>query len=167
MKTSVVTEVVEHDQCIGCGLCVALCPQGILEMRSNQFGEYFPKEMTECNKECGICLKVCPFADNEENEDTIGKELDRNVPGIRYRSEAGYYFATYVGYADKHRLKSASGGVATWILERLLADGIVDHVVCVAPTGDPMRLFSFAVFNTPESVRADWPARSCRRGKRA
>lgn len=40
MKQSVITNVVRHDLCIGCGLCAALCPQEALEMAWNQHGEY-------------------------------------------------------------------------------------------------------------------------------
>lgn len=154
MKQPVITDIVENDLCIGCGLCAALCPQGSLEMAWNQYGEYNPTEVTPCNTECGLCLKVCPFADHETNEDAIGKSLYGDVPEIGHHLETGYYLATYVGYADKHREKSASGGVVTWLLERLLSEGIIDHAVCVAPTDDPKRRFTFVVFDTPESVRA-------------
>jgi len=154
MKRTVITEIVENDLCIGCGLCAALCPEEALEMSWNRYGEYNPTEVTSCSTECGFCLKICPFADHDENEDTIGKELYGKVQGIGHHPEAGCYLATYVGYADEHRPTSASGGVATWLLEKLLAEGIVDYAVCVAPTGDPERLFNFAVFDTPESVRA-------------
>jgi len=154
MKSSVITEVVRHDLCIGCGLCTALCPQEALEISWNQHGEYNPIEAVPCTTECGLCLKVCPFADHKENEDTIGKEIYGRILGIRHRPETGYYLASYVGYAEKHRLSSASGGVVTWLLEKLLAEDVVDHVVCVAPTGNPERLFSFTIFDTPEEVRA-------------
>jgi coenzyme F420 hydrogenase subunit beta len=111
------------------------------------------RSRSPCTTECGLCLKVCPFADSGENEDTIGERLYGAVPGIQHRSETGYYLASYVGYSEKHRPTSASGGMATWLLEALLAEGIVDHVICVAPTGDPERLFAFQVFDTPEEVR--------------
>lgn len=153
MKSSVITNTVKHDLCIGCGLCAALCPQGVLAMEWNRYGEYNPVETSPCTTECGLCLKVCPFADSGENEDTIGERLYGAVPGIQHRSETGYYLASYVGYSERHRATSASGGMATWLLEALLAEGIVDHVICVAPTGDPERLFAFRVFDTPEEVR--------------
>lgn len=153
MKTSVITNIVRHDLCIGCGLCAALCPQGALEMEWNQYGEYNPIETTPCITECGLCLKVCPFADNEGNEDSIGKELYSGVYGVGKGSETGYYLATYVGYAEKHRPRSASGGVATWLLETLLAEGFVDYVVCVAATSNPDKLFSFTIFDTIEGIR--------------
>jgi len=150
---TVITNTVKHDLCIGCGLCAALCPQDILAMQWNHYGEYNPVEVSPCTTECGLCLKVCPFAGSGENEDTIGERFYGAVPGIQHRSETGYYLASYVGYSEKHRPTSASGGIATWLLEALLAEGIVDHVICVAPTGDPERLFAFQVFDTPEDMR--------------
>lgn len=153
MKSSVMNSVVERDLCIGCGLCAALCPQDALSMQWNRYGEYNPVEVSPCTTECGLCSKVCPFADSGENEDTIGERLYGAVPGIQHRPETGYYLASYVGYSEKHRPTSSSGGVATWLLETLLAEGVVDHVICVAPTGDPERLFTFRVFDTPEDVR--------------
>ncbi|MCC7555724.1 MAG: Coenzyme F420 hydrogenase/dehydrogenase, beta subunit C-terminal domain [Methanoculleus marisnigri] len=153
VMATVIETVVQNNLCIGCGLCAALCPQGILAMQWNCYGEYNPVEVNPCTTECGLCLKVCPFADSGENEDIIAERLYGAVPGIQHLSETGYYLAAYVGYSERHRPTSASGGMATWLLETLLAEGIVDHVICVAPTGDPERLFTFRVFDTAEEVR--------------
>jgi coenzyme F420-reducing hydrogenase beta subunit len=153
MRPVILSSVVDRNLCIGCGLCAALCPQNILTMQWNRYGEYNPTEASPCTTECGLCTKVCPFTDSGENEDTIGERLYGKIPGIRHLPETGYYLASYVGYSEKHRPTSASGGIATWLLEALLAEGIVDHVICVAPTGDPERLFSFRVFDIPEDVR--------------
>lgn len=148
-----ITRVVKEDLCIGCGLCAAICPQGNLAMTWNRFGEYNASEIKPCATDCGLCQKVCPFGGLEEDESTIGERLYGAVPGIQHRSETGYYLAAYVGHSEKHRPTSASGGVATWLLEELLSNSIVDHVICVAPTGDPERLFEFKVFSTPNEVR--------------
>jgi len=153
MRSSVITTVVENDLCIGCGLCAALCPAGTLAMQWNRYGEYNPEEVTPCTTKCGLCLKVCPFADTGENEDTIGKGLYGGVPGINHQPETGYYLTACVGYSKEHRLTSASGGMATWLLETLLTESVVDHIICVAPTGDPEKLFTFRVFDTAEGVR--------------
>lgn len=122
-------------------------------MEWNSFGEYNPVNKTECTKECGLCLKVCPFTDYGENEDLVGDRFYGSVPGIMHTSEAGYYLASYVGYSMTHRLTSASGGIATWILENLLTTAIVDQVICVAPNEDPEKLFAFKIFHTMEEVR--------------
>lgn len=154
MCQSVITGVVKNDLCVGCGICAGLCPQGALQMAWNRYGEYNPIETKLCEKDCGLCQKVCPFTDHHENEDAVGKELYGNAPGISHLPEIGYYLTSYVGYSEEHRPASASGGIVTWILQRLLEQGIVDHVVCVAPTVDPDRLFSFSIFDTVEEVRS-------------
>lgn len=154
MKSSVIATVVENGLCIGCGLCAALCPTGSLTMQWNLNGEYNPKETKPCTIACGLCLRICPFADTGEDEDSIGKGLYGGVPGIDHRPETGYYLAVYRGYSERYRPASSSGGVATWILDSLLAAGVVDHIVCVVPTGDPERLFAFQVFETREDVRS-------------
>ncbi len=159
MKSNVSAKVVSANLCIGCGFCAALCPQDILTMQWNLYGEYNPVEVNPCTTECSLCVKVCPLADSGENEDTIGGRLYGTIPGIQYRPETGYYLASYVGYSGEHRPTSASGGMATWLLEALLAEGIVDHVICVAPTGDPEKLFAFRVF-TPR--RTCGPGSGCR-----
>ncbi len=154
MKSSVITEIVEHDLCIGCGICAALCPKGYLQMQWSRNGEYVPVETTACTKNCGICLDICPFADHSDNEDSIGKDLYGSVKGVMHRPETGYYLSAYVGYADEAlRSSGASGGMATWLLERSLKDGIVDRVVCVTPARDHDKLFSFTIFDSPEAVR--------------
>jgi coenzyme F420-reducing hydrogenase beta subunit len=134
-------------------MCAAVCPKHLLTMEWNQYGEYNPVRTERCSNECGICLKICPFTDSGENEDTIGRELYGSIPSIQHRSETGYYLYAYIGYSERHRPDSASGGMATWLLERLLEEGVVDHVICVAPTGYPEKLFSFSVFDTPDGVR--------------
>lgn len=155
MKPSVIDNVVQHgiSSCIGCGVCAALCPKGAIEMAWNKYGEYNPIEAKPCTAECNLCLKVCPFAENGDNEDSIGKELYSGVSGINHHQDSGYYLASHVGFAEKQRQSSASGGIVTWLLETLLLENIVDYVVCVASTQDPDRLFSFMVFNNPEGVR--------------
>lgn len=147
-----VMDIVEDNFCIGCGLCAALCPDSALKMSWNRHGEICVEKGVNCSS-CGLCLRVCPFFDNNDNEDRIGYQYFGNIPGIQHRYETGYYLASYAGYSDKNRQFSASGGVVTWILERLLEEGIVDHVICVASTGDPANLFCFQIFSSIDEIR--------------
>lgn len=155
MKFNVLSEIVDRDLCIGCGVCAAICPDDVLAMQFNPYGEYNPVDVKGCTKECGLCLKVCPFADGNPDEDAIGRLLFSETRGIQHRSETGYFLDTYVGHSnvDGHREHGSSGGIATWLLQSLLENGEVDAVVCVKSNPDPEKLFAFAVFTTGDEVR--------------
>ena len=152
MSPNVISTIVKNDLCIGWGVCAVLCPDHSLTMQFNLFGEYNPVEEKECSKECGICLKACPFADCNDNEDAIGKMLYGNVPGICHSMETGYFLDTYVGYAPDTRERGSSGGMATWFLSTLLKKRIVDFIIAVIPNENPNQLFKFSILTDIESV---------------
>lgn len=162
---NVCTEVVAKNLCIGCGICASVCPHENLKIEFNSFGEYNALDALEignsCGEKCNLCLKVCPFYNNKDNEDTLGNKLFAETPGIKHTPETGYYIESFVGYSSvkSHRENGASGGLATWTLEKLLTDNLVDHVACVSPNNDPEKLFKFKICNTPEEVREC--SRSC------
>jgi len=155
MKPYIIETIVNNNLCIGCGLCAGLCPANALRMEFNKYGEYNPVEITGCLKNCNLCLQICPFSENEENEGLLAKEIFSNTDGIKHRPETGYYLDSYVGYSNinNHRANGASGGMATWILETLLKNNIVDHILCVTPNENPEKLFRFAVFANIDSIR--------------
>ncbi len=156
MKVTCISSIAENDLCIGCGICAAICPDNVLAMQINPFGEYNPVGNGDCTKECGLCLKVCPFADENPDEDDIGRLLFSEVPEILHRPETGYFLEAFAGYSliNGHREHGSSGGMATWFLQTLIEDGTVDAVVCVTSNPDPEKLFRFAVFTTVGEVQA-------------
>lgn len=154
MTPDVISTIVKKDLCSGCGLCAAMCPDHMLVMQFNRFGEYNPTRNKECEKDCGLCLKVCPFADGNDNEDSLGTTMYGGIPGICHRSETGYYLTCFVGFAPETRERGSSGGMATWLLSTLLKKGIVDHVITVIPNEDPGLLYKFSILDDPESVLA-------------
>lgn len=155
MKSNVIETNVKKDLCVGCGTCSAICPNNVLKMEFNRFGEYNPILVLECSKKCGKCSLVCPFSADSENEYALGKDIFSNIPNIKYQREVGYYLNCYIGYSnvDGHRQNGASGGMATWILESLLINRYIDHVVCVTPNEDSEKLFKFAIFSDIQSIR--------------
>lgn len=148
-----IDEIVKNDLCIGCGTCAGVCPQKILKIQDNKYGEYIPSEIQVCDSHCGLCLEVCPFNSNE-NETQIGAKIYGSTEGMKYLPETGYYLDSYVGYSNEFRQSSASGGMATWLLTRLLKEGIVDYVVCPTPRKNPERLVCFEILNNEDSVKA-------------
>lgn len=148
-----IDEIVKNDLCIGCGTCAGVCPQKILKIQDNEYGEYIPYEVQVCDSRCGLCLEVCPFNSNE-NETQMGAKIYGSTEGIKYLSETGYYLDSYVGYSNEFRQSSASGGMATWLLTKLLKEGIVDYVVCPTPQKNPEKLFSFEILRDENSVKA-------------
>jgi len=149
----VIDEVVKNELCIGCGTCAGICPQKILKIQDNEYGEYIPSEVQVCDSHCGLCMEVCPFGDNE-NETQIGAKIYGSTEGIKYLPETGYYLDSYVGYSNEFRQSSASGGMAVWLLTKLLKEGIVDHVICPTPQKNPEKLFSFEILSDENSIKA-------------
>lgn len=153
---TILDTVVKNGFCSGCGVCAGICPQHVLEMAWNQYGEYNPVRINDCNPECGRCMKVCPFVDTNPNEDEIGMQNYASVPKIQHRSEIGYYLSVSCGAvtSETHRLHSVSGGLATWFLQKLLSEKIVDAVICVQHSNKNNRLFDFVVARTASEVYA-------------
>jgi len=156
MKPLIISLIVENNLCIGCGVCAALCPDSILDMRFNKYGEYNPVAISNCTKNCRICLNVCPFVNENPNEDEIGQDLYGSTEGINYRPEIGYFISSYVGHSliNGHRENGASGGMATWFLAKLLEEKQVDYVISVTHTNDPNKLFQYKEFKSVEELRS-------------
>jgi coenzyme F420-reducing hydrogenase beta subunit len=121
----------------------------------NIYGEYNPKLLFNCVSRCGLCLKVCPFGEETQDEDKIAKSLYGEHPSVQHRLETGYYLDCYVGYSNvnNHRKFGASGGLATWILEELINDKIVDAVICIMHDHNSDKLFRFTIITTVENLR--------------
>lgn len=53
-----------NDKCIACGVCVGLCPEGIIEIKESADGKGIAKNKAgadfEFCKGCGICAEACP-----------------------------------------------------------------------------------------------------------
>ncbi len=137
---------VRHGVCSGCGVCAGVCPHGALAMCLGELGEYRPALAGVC-RACGRCAAVCPFADGAADETALGRALYAGAPGVRHTAATGYVLDTFRGAVSDPRARqaSASGGLATWLLQGLLADGTVQAVLAVTPVDEPGRLFAYTV----------------------
>lgn len=160
MYRNVCEVIVPNDLCIGCGLCVGVCPPDVLQMKFNEGGEYIPLEYRDgCLPKCDLCLRACPFWEQEDNETSLAEMAFASH--ANYHPDAGYFLDCYVGHVldETQRLASTSGGLMTWFLGELLNKNIVDRVVCVIENDDPEKLYKFAVLDTAQDVYES--SRSC------
>lgn len=134
--------------CIGCGVCAGVCPQGCLKMIPSLEGGYEVEEGDGCI-DCGLCIKVCPF-DSDGTHSCPPSDMKEPIVQL-----AGHYKEAFIGWvtdADA-RVKSASGGLLTWVLKRLLAEEAIDGAVCavqMAGSGHPF--FKLQVCRTLEEI---------------
>lgn len=153
-----IEQLVQAGYCVGCGLCVAMCPDGSSRMILNQYGAYEPEFGAGCS-DCLKCMRVCPFSDGviegitNPNEDELGKALYAESGAI-HDQYIGYHLACYAGYAQDFRANGTSGGITTWILAHLLETGRVDKVICVGTGSSDGPFFEYKVCKTVEEVRS-------------
>lgn len=152
--SNVCDKIVANDYCIGCGVCAGVCPVENLEMQDSSGFGYVPADQGVCRDGCDLCLRVCPFASQNDNEDDIASALYETAPGSQHCAEAGFYSGSYAGYVTdaEHRWQSGSGGIASWFLSELLRSGVVDRVVCVVKTGNIGSLFEYRIMDSSEEV---------------
>ena len=149
---NVTDTIVKIDMCIGCGICASLCPTNALEIKFNQNGEYNSKLTGNCLDSCSLCLDVCPF-NNNKNENQLAENIFSD--DLKHDSNLGVYLNTYSAHInnDQFRLNSASGGVTTWLLEQLLIEDKVDYIINVKPNKESEKLFDFQIADSVEKIR--------------
>jgi len=109
--------------CIGCGICVDLCPQNAISLyRNDNIGNYDIFVNNEKCKKCNLCLNLCP---------SLSIDLRKKNPSKNYNYFIGNYTDCYIGNSlnDKIWKYSASGGLVTELLISLLEEKIIDGAV--------------------------------------
>lgn len=157
-KSNVVQAVVEHGLCSGCGVCVGLCPRGVLDMQTGDTGDLACIITGQCATGCGICTDVCPFTSSVHNPRPRNVALfdDSQDPSAQFHPSIGWHRRSIVGYRrdPARRAGSASGGLATWCLEKLLQRGEVTRVAVVRFSQNRQKsFFEFHAASTVEEIR--------------
>ncbi|MDH0427971.1 Coenzyme F420 hydrogenase/dehydrogenase, beta subunit C-terminal domain [Stutzerimonas stutzeri] len=150
----VVKDVVDHDLCIGCGVCVQACPNEAIEVAWNELGFLVAKGNGNPCDEDGSCIKVCPFnpspAEDLKDENDLANIFLMDTK--QAHEKIGRYTGIYAGYSKKFRQTSSSGGVATYVHEQLLKSGIIDHVVTVGSSEKPGVHYEYTIISSPEKL---------------
>ena len=148
MSFNIIKTTVLENNCIGCGICDAICPVDVLKMDFNSIGMYEPKEVEGCLDKCTLCMDSCPFVSENPNEKELAKKLFEKEENSIFHKDLGYFVNTYEVHKKdiNERLKSASGGAGHSILKNLLEQKLVDTILTVESNNDPDKLFKFSSF---------------------
>jgi coenzyme F420-reducing hydrogenase beta subunit/acetyltransferase-like isoleucine patch superfamily enzyme len=135
--------------CSGCGVCVSES-NGTLAMKWNDDGFLVPVAISDNIP--AQAIKVCPFNPKPEKD-----VEDEDILASRFLSTAknfdakiGRFESTFVGYSNRFRATSSSGGIATFVLEKLLKLDIVDYLYVVQKDGNSG--YRYQVFHKNEDI---------------
>jgi len=97
-------KIIDKEQCCGCSACLHFCPKKSITFKEDKEGFLYPSVNMETCIDCGLCEKVCPVLN--QNEERIPEKV----------------------YAAKHeddeiRMKSSSGGIFTLLADQILDEG--------------------------------------------
>ena len=154
IKPIVLSKVVEKDLCIGCGACVQACPSKALGVDWNSYGFLVAtSNENQCDQD-GACIQVCPFnpepGNGYKNEDSLAVEFLAETPN--HHSKIGRYYAIYAGYSNKHRATSSSGGIATFVFEKLFDRGLIDYVVTVGDSDNDTSHYQYKIISKKDDL---------------
>lgn len=144
-----IKDIVENDLCTGCGACVGES-ENVISMEWNSDGFLVPKIIN--GKINDDAIKFCPFNPSPDyivrDEDQLSKMF---LPEAKKEDfKIGRYLETYVGYAVNYRETSSSGGIATYVFEKLLEDKIVEHLFIVKEVGGA---YEYQLFSEVDSIK--------------
>ncbi len=123
----------------------------------NEYGEFSYSGLDEgyagpLHDVAGVSAFVAPLL----REEAIAERRFGSGFGVHRHSLAGIYHSAFAGWVNDGaaRARSSSGGIATWVLEKLLVSGEVDGVIHMTSSSEPGRMFSYTLSRTVEEVRA-------------
>lgn len=111
-------EIIEKQQCTGCGACMATCPKNSITMQMDEEGFDYPVINQKTCIDCGLCQKVCPPLHFEERQENRKRE---NIIQRGYAARNKNY---------EERLVSSSGSIFAVLAHQILDQG--GYVVGVA-----------------------------------
>ena len=146
-----ITEVIDRNMCIGCGAC-SVRTSGAIPVTLGRYGLYEADLSQATGAQLAAASRVCPFSDHSKDEDELAGDRHGQLP----RDERlGRHLTIHAGrVADPQRLVgSSSGGMTSWVLERLLEAGVGDAVIHVG-RGEGAELFAYTISRTAEELLA-------------
>jgi|SRR5690554_535267 len=129
MNKTTIKDIVNNKLCVGCGLCISESEDS--KMILNDEGFLVPDITKEFNDNA---IKVCPFNPHPEKEVEDEDQLAAlflDTKNMKYEFTLGHFYGGYIGNSKNYRPTSSSGGLGTYVFQKLLDKGIVDHLFIV------------------------------------
>jgi len=141
-----IKQVIENGFCVGCGACKVANSDSV-NIKFVESGYYEAKVIDEEK----LVNEVCPFSSESNSETKLGQDLyGDSIKNFDRR--IGFYRNIYAGNVtdDVQRLNSSSGGITSWLTEKLLETNEIDVIVHVGTDGD---LFKYRVSRCVSDLR--------------
>lgn len=153
-KNNIFDAVIKQDLCTGCGACLYTDNKEELQMDWNSEGFLVPIQKNNSAQAPETAIEHCPFnpypADEVRTENELAEIFIKDA--FNHHSNAGKYIDTYVGYSEQFRLTSSSGGIATYLLNKLFEMKLVDAVITVGDSMD--NYFEYKLIRNKEDLLA-------------
>ena len=86
-------QIVNKEDCVGCGACVQRCPKECITLREDAEGFLYPEADASVCVECGLCEKVCPVLHpGESRQPLMASAAVNGDEAVRRSSSSGGVF---------------------------------------------------------------------------
>lgn len=138
--------------CTGCGACVGKS-NDTLRMDWDTYGFLTPRKTSTLEVPLAA-IQACPFVPAQRGSDDPDEDVLARIflPHAKNEdADIGHFESTYIGYSPKYRATSSSGGLATYLFEKILEKGIADHLFVVTEGGDG---YSYRLVSKDEDINS-------------
>lgn len=149
-----IEDTVARGICIGCGACSAATGGAVrVQLGRTRLYEAVLDDASE--PEIRAASRVCPFSDESPNEDEL--RAPQADPTMTPDSRLGVHSRTFAGRVadERYLVGSSSGGLASWLIDKLIAEGRADAVIHVgASASEEGELFRHKISNSEDDISA-------------
>lgn len=83
-------DIIQKQDCCGCGACVQICPKGCMCMVEDTEGFLYPQVDKSVCVNCGLCEKVCPVIHQNKSRTPLKVYAAKNMDEeVRLKSSSG------------------------------------------------------------------------------
>lgn len=87
-----IQEIINNNQCCGCGACINICPKSALGFAEDKYAFILPEINNKLCIDCGRCFQVCPFTASCENSPIEVYAAMNKDEDVRFASSSGGVF---------------------------------------------------------------------------